>query len=205
MESCGSVTRLLRGLQEGDEQAATHLWDKYFQRLVGAARARLGTARVGAGDAEDVALSAFFSFCQRVEQGRFADLQGRQDLWKVLIVIAKCKAISWIRHETAEKRGGGHLRGEAYLADMVAPDPTPSFTAELLDEIRHLLDLLHREDATLSLIAQRKLEGYSNTEIASELSLSPRSVQRKFQRICIIWQADVDNRIDSESPEGGPE
>jgi DNA-directed RNA polymerase specialized sigma24 family protein len=131
-----------------------------------------------------------------VEQGKLPDLQGRQELWRVLVVIARRKAVSWLRHEGAAKRGGGKLRGESLLANVFSAEPSPDFAAELLDEVRHLLDLLRREDATLCLVAKRKLEGYSNAEIAAELSLSPRSVQRKIQRIRIVWSADADLRCD---------
>ena len=196
MDTIGSVTQLLRNLHEGDEQAVSSLWDRYFERLACAARARLGDgmAMCGAGDQEDIALSAFFSFCQRVEHGHFADLQDRQELWRVLVVIARRKAISWLRHEMAAKRGGGRSRDQTMLANVVSSEPTPDFAAELLEEIRHLLDLLRNEDATLCLVAQRKLEGYSNAEIATELSLAPRSVQRKIQRIGILWSADIAGR-----------
>lgn len=203
METTASVTQLLRSLQAGDEQAVGPLWDRYFQRLANAARVRLGVGMCAGGDQEDVALSAFHSFCQRVEQGKLPDLQGRQELWRVLVVIARRKAVSWLRHEGAAKRGGGKLRGESLLASVFSAEPSPDFAAELLDEVRHLLDLLRREDATLCLVAKRKLEGYSNAEIAAELSLSPRSVQRKIQRIRIVWSADADRRC-GESQDDSP-
>jgi DNA-directed RNA polymerase specialized sigma24 family protein len=194
MDTTGSVTQLLRKLQDGDEQAVGPLWERYFQQLAVAARRKLGDAAFAAGDQEDVALSAFYSFCQRVERGQLADVQGREELWRVLVVIAKRKAISWLRHEAAKKRGGGKPRGESLLANVVSTEPTPDFAAELLDEVRHLLNLLRHEDATLCLIAQRKLEGYDNAEIAAELSLAPRSVQRKLQLIRILWSTDADCR-----------
>ena len=40
-----------------------------------------------AADEEDVALSAFDSFCRGAEQGRFPQLDGRDDLWHLLVVI----------------------------------------------------------------------------------------------------------------------
>jgi len=174
------------------------LWDRYFQNLAEIARDQLGTVKTGAGDENDVALSAFYSFCQRLEEGRFENLQGRDDLWKVLVVIVRRKAITWIRHETAEKRGGGKLYGDAFLEDAVGAEPTPDFTVELLDELRHLLDVLRNEDGTLCLIAMRKLEGYSSSEIAAELSVSPRTVERKFRRICILWAEEVDKRSEGD-------
>ncbi len=193
MDTTGSVTKLLRDLQAVDERAAGPLWERYFQRLAAAAKTRLGDGRWAAGDHEDVALSAFHSFCRRLEHGRLPDLDGRQELWRVLVVIARRKAISWLRHETAAKRGGGKTRSLSVLEDMVSKEPSPEFVAEFLEEADRLLDLLHREDATLCLIAKRKLEGFSNAEIAGELSLTIRSIQRKVERVRILWSADADN------------
>lgn len=191
--AAGSVSHLLQALQQGDQDAAARLWDRYFHDLAGVARSQLGQVRRAAADENDVALSAFHSFCRHLGEGRFPSLQGRDELWRVLVVIAKCKAIDWIRRETAAIRGGGKVQGEAFLADVVSPEPTPQFTAELLDEFRRLLDLL-RDNGTLCLIALRKLEGYTNREIAAELSVATRTVERKLQRICILWTADVERR-----------
>jgi hypothetical protein len=46
MSSSGSVTHWLGLLEPGDSAAAGPLWERYFRRLVGLARARLqGTPR----------------------------------------------------------------------------------------------------------------------------------------------------------------
>ena len=60
MSSTGSVTRLLDQLKQGERDHAQELWERYFRRLVGLARQKLGTLPRHAGvDGEDVALSAF--------------------------------------------------------------------------------------------------------------------------------------------------
>lgn len=190
----GSVTLWMRRLREGDQDAAARLWDRYFRRLAAIARTRLDNAPLGAGDQDDVALSAFHSFCCQVEQGRLPNLQSREDLWKVLVIIAKRKAIDWMRHEKAAKRGGAQTRTASLLDELVAQDPSPEFAAQLVDELRYLLDRLRREDGTLCLIAVRRLEGHTNAEIAAELSLSPRTIERKLQRIAVHWSADAEQR-----------
>src|SRR4051794_24633865 len=74
MSSTGSVTHWLDHLQAGDPTAAEKLWDSYFQRLVALARARLQGVPRSAADEEDVALSAFDSFCRGAQRGRFPQL-----------------------------------------------------------------------------------------------------------------------------------
>jgi hypothetical protein len=81
----GSVSLCLELLKQGDEAAAAALFARFFQRLVGLARAKLvPLEQQGAADQEDVALSAFHDFCQAVRTGRYADLHGRVALWRVL-------------------------------------------------------------------------------------------------------------------------
>ena len=107
----GSVTRLIGDLKAGDNAAAEQLWDRYFERLVGLARARLRTApRRGLdADEEDAALSAFHSLCRRQARGRFPLLSDRDDLWKLLVVLTVRKSLNQIEHQTACKRGGSRI------------------------------------------------------------------------------------------------
>ena len=95
----GSVTRWLHELVAGDQAAAQELWNRYFQRLVGLARSKLRGAPRRAADEEDVALSAFDSFCRGAEQGRFPRLDDRDNLWRLLVVITERKACDLVQHE----------------------------------------------------------------------------------------------------------
>ena len=200
MEKSNSITAWIVNLQKGDQDALAPLWERYYARLAAVVRNKLGPLRGKIADEEDVAASAFYAFFQRIEAGRLPNLQGRDELWRVLVVIAKHKAISLIRRELAQVRGGGKVEGEPFLTDAAGHETSPEFAAELLDESRHLLDTLHQEDATLSLIALRKLEGRSNKEIAAELGVTLRTVQRKLERIGILWEADLEKRYTPNRP-----
>lgn len=197
MDEPGSVTRWIIMLQQGDKNqaAAAGLWQRYFQRLARVARAQLGRPSRAVLDESDIALEALHSFFQGVEEGRFADLQGRDELWRVLVVIAKRKAINSLRHELAQIRGGGKAHSDALLAEIAGTEPTPELTAALFDELQHILSVLREEDGTLCLIAIRKSEGHSNQEIAAELSVSLRTIERKLTRINILWAADLEKRF----------
>ena len=54
---------------------------------------------------------------------------------------------------------------------------------------QELLELL--PDESLQHVAVRKLEGYSNREIAVELGIALRSVERKLQCIRTIWGQEM--------------
>jgi hypothetical protein len=63
MDSKKSISRWISRLQGGDPRAAEQLWQRYFEQLVRLARNKLKGARRRVADEEDVALSAFASFC----------------------------------------------------------------------------------------------------------------------------------------------
>src|SRR5262249_39146854 len=97
MSAPGSVTCWLDGLRAGDAAAAQVLWEGYYSRLVGLAKQRLRGAAGGPADEEDVALSAFDSFCRGAARGRFPRLNDRDDLWQVLVLLTARKASDAIR------------------------------------------------------------------------------------------------------------
>ena len=189
------VTVWLEQLKAGDPAAAKPLWDGYFARLVALARERLRSLKRGAADEEDVALSAFDSFCRGAGEGRFPRLDDRDDLWQVLFVITTRKAIGLVRHETRAKRGGKVTVAPAGIADDSAPDalaavaaagPPPELVAEVTEECARLLGLLG--DGELRQVAIWKMEGYTNEEIAGKLDRSVPTVERKLAAIRTIWQ-----------------
>src|SRR5262245_52572189 len=81
----GSVTRWLGRLQQADPAAAQRLWERYFPQLVRLAHQKLRGAPQAVADEEDVALSAFDSFCRNAERGRFPELLDRDGLWRLLV------------------------------------------------------------------------------------------------------------------------
>jgi DNA-directed RNA polymerase specialized sigma24 family protein len=186
----GSVTHWLSRLREGDPTAAEQLWHRYFQRLVGLARKRLQGAPRRAADEEDVALSAFDSFCRRAEQGCFPQLLDRDGLWRLLVVITGRKAYHLVRDESREKRGGpaGERAEEQDLAEVLSREPSPEFAAQVADECERLVRGLG--DPELASVALWKMEGYTNEEIADRLGYSVRSVKRKLQLIRRLWEKE---------------
>jgi DNA-directed RNA polymerase specialized sigma24 family protein len=188
MSSAHSVSQWLAQLKEGDAGAAQHLWERYFRRLVGLARLKLQGSPRRTADEEDVALSAFASFCQGAEQGRFPQLADRDNLWRLLVVLTVRKARQQLRGEGQKKRGGGVAPEEAVLEEIVGREPSPEFAAQVGDEYRRLLERL--ADPDLEQVAVAKMEGYSNAEIALRLGCAPRSIGRKLQVIRTLWEEE---------------
>jgi DNA-directed RNA polymerase specialized sigma24 family protein len=179
-----SVTTWVGKLKAGDSHAAQELWQRYFARLVALARHKLSGASRRASDEEDVALSAFHSFCQAVDAGRFPVLQNRDDLWQILVMHTARKAVDQRRYQGRQKRQA-QLEGDVALEQVVGAEPDPEFAASVAEDFGRLLDLL--DEPLLRKIALKKLEGYTNPEIAQELDWSLRSVERKLAVIRALW------------------
>ncbi len=193
-EDRGSVTIWVDALRAGDQEAARQLWQRYFQSLVRLARSKL-QARAAA-DEEDVALSAFDTLCDGMAQGMFPDIADRDDLWRILVIIAARKASHQNRRELRQKRGGGRVRQEGDLvagseaegeglAQIVGAEPSPEFAAMVADECAHLLRSL--PDALLRQVALLKMEGYRNEEIAAHLGCGLRTITRRLELIRKAW------------------
>jgi DNA-directed RNA polymerase specialized sigma24 family protein len=199
----GSVTNWLVRLKEGDPDAAQPLWERYFHRMVALARQRLRGARRREADEEDVALSAFDSFCRGAAQGHFPRLTDRHDLWQLLLVITARKALDLLDRQGRLKRGGGRVRGESGLLgaaesgnrgieQVVGSEPTPEFAARVAEECQRLLDKLG--DAELRDIAVWKMEGRTNQEIARRRGCALATVERRLRMIRKLWQDEDTGR-----------
>jgi DNA-directed RNA polymerase specialized sigma24 family protein len=201
MSSVGSITYWIGCLKGGNQAVAQKLWEGYFERLVRLARSRLQASPRRVADEEDVALSAFDSFCRGVEHGRFPQLADRHDLWQLLVLITVCKASDLIKYERRQKRGGNAVLDEAALAvvlkspegergleQILGPEPSPAFAAQVAEECERLLDRLG--EPGLRQVALWKMEGFANEEIARRLGCALRSVERKLQLIRRMWKKD---------------
>jgi DNA-directed RNA polymerase specialized sigma24 family protein len=184
------ITVWLGQLQAGDPAAARPLWDKYFHRLVGLARGRLRDAPRRAADEEDVALSAFDSFCRNAEAGRFPDLTDRDSLWRLLAAFTLRKAAHHLRDAGRLKRGGGAAPDDrsGIMEEVLTREPDPALAAEFAEECERLLGLLG--DPDLRRIAVLRMDGHSVEEVAAKVGCAPRSVKRKLQLIRSIWERE---------------
>jgi len=76
------------------------------------------------------------------------------------------------------------------FVEIISLVPTPEFAAQVADEFQTLLARL--EGDIPQSVALRKLEGFTNDEIAEILESVSRTVERKLQLIRTLWQRSVD-------------
>ncbi len=191
----GSVTQCLDRAKQGESLAQHQLWERYLHRLIGLSRHRLHGFSDGMTEPEDMALVVFNEFFQGVERRQFTQLDSRDDLWQVLVMLTNRRCIDQRRQAHAVKRQHVRLAVESRTSDasweydcieqLVSTEPTPEEAALLAEGLsRRLAEL---GDERLVEIAKCKLSGHTNLEIAGTLKCSTRSVERKLSIIRRRW------------------
>ena len=75
------------------------------------------------------------------------------------------------------------------LDELLARDPSPEMAAQFADLLGHLIGRLDEE--VLRRLAELKLLGHTEEEMAAELGVSPRTVRRKLDLIRRLWEHEV--------------
>jgi RNA polymerase sigma factor (sigma-70 family) len=177
---------LLARWREGDQQAATELFQRYAERLVALANRRMSaklTARVAA---EDVVQSVYCSFFTGARDGRYV-LQESGDLWRLLVTITLHKVQHQFKRHNSGKRAVGMeqpLRdadGSLFLPpEFLVNDPSPEESValtELLDRVMAELDPVQRR------IVELRLQGFNLGEIAEQIGRTRPTVRRVLDRV----------------------
>ena len=138
------------------------------------------------------------SFFKGQEAGRFENLSGNDEIWRLLVTITARKVTAQRRKHLADKRGGGGVRGESVFAKVGQDDGIQDGLAQIMDENRmpetadevirtcdELLDSL--KDEKLQRTAVMRMEGYTNQEISDSLGCSLARTKQRVVRIKEIW------------------
>lgn len=189
-EADQSVTHWFHAIKTGDEHAANQIWERYFDRIIRLASSRL--VPDAAYDEEDLAASVFGALFHAAQEGRYGDLADRDELWALLLVLARRKMINRARHAKAQRRNSTAQAGhQEELQELQGRDPLPDLSVAVEDECRHLINLLG--DSLLQDVALRKLEGQTVPEIAAALGMGERTISRKLALIRKHWERRLDS------------
>jgi RNA polymerase sigma factor (sigma-70 family) len=201
MTDSDPFSEMIKKLEEGDEEAADQLWRECYEKVVNFARKKLGGVSRKVADEEDIALSVLQSFCEAVQLGRFPSLKDRDDLWKILFKMTTWKSID---HRRKEKRNNIKSEGifmspdneRAGIHNMPGRLSEEAFAHLISEELEFYLGLL---DDELGQYALAKLEGHKNQEIADDLGVSLKTVERRLNLIRQVWTET--HRAEPDSPE----
>jgi len=184
-----TITDWIVDLKLGDSQAADELWKRFFAKLCGRLRQKIGPQNRSV-DEEDLAISAIHALYAGAREGRFARLDSRDDLWQLLVLIGSRKAVSSQRAAKAR----GHLGESAVeVGNDVAMGLGQVMACEVDDKLIDGLDLTCREmlsglEPPFRELALLKLEGFTNKEITIKLGRSERTVERHLMIIREAWK-----------------
>lgn len=192
------VSVWLEELKNQDDSAAQKLWNHYVHSLREAARKRLRSDTRRLYDEDDATLSAFQSVCAGIGAGRFPDLQDRDSLWRLLVVITNRKVARRQRYHLQQRRDvrreaaaahclqSGRQDASSGIGELPSRELSPEAAAEFVDTCEHAFRDL--ADPALQQVAGLRLEGFTDFEIADQLKCSRRTIQRRLEVIRRRWE-----------------
>ncbi len=192
----GSVTRIIRKMQGGDQDGANFLWERFYCRLKFLVKDKLGTQLGALSDEEDVALQSLSELFQGLLDGKYPSLDSRDAFWRLLVTVSFRNVIDEINRENRQKRGGGKVYPEssfskfddesaALFEKIASTTQAPDVQMMVTERCTQLLESL--SDEQLQAIAIMRTAGSTNQEIADALGLSLRSVERRLSDIRRSW------------------
>jgi DNA-directed RNA polymerase specialized sigma24 family protein len=193
MSDESQIDQVMRRLRTGDQQAATDVFHRFVNRLMGLVRKRLDPNLQRKVAPDDIVQSAFRSFFGRQQRGEF-EIHSWKELWSLLVVITIHKCGHQIRYYKADRRDAGLEQSAIRFSEdsvagweAVAQDPTPSQAAALAETVENLMrSLLPRERQILEL----SLQGASIDEIRNEAQCSERTVRRVMEHVRLRLEND---------------
>lgn len=197
MSSDDPVSLWINELRHADQPAAQKLWHHFVGRLYELSRKKLRPETRRVYDEEDVAQSAFHSLCAGIAAGRFPDLQDRDSLWHLMLVITARKVSHRHRHDQQERRDVRRTLTDSIFLQpssdsaavgvgvIASREPTPEFTAEFAETCETLFNSL--SDTALQQVVTLRMEGHTDSEIAKRLKCSRRTVQRRLEVVRRHW------------------
>ncbi len=178
MDSDTAFAEVMAGLQAGDDDAATAVYDRFAHRLMALAHLHLAPLVRLQVDPEDVVQSVFRSFFRRQAAGPETFAHWR-DLWRRLAVIAVRKCARKSRRALRDLQAVRPL-DPMHLVQMLDRQPRPEEAVALTDLLASLMRRLRPSDREFLVLL---LQGYGTGEISEQIGCSERRVQRALVRI----------------------
>ena len=185
MQSEHSVTSWIAAVRTGDAGAAEQLWARYFRQLMAQARMRMSNVSKGAYDEEDAALSTFHVLCRKLNEGQYASIADRQELWQLMLRVLIRKICRRVKYQTAAKR----LPAKGSSSPITFENIPAATSQEISQDCYELISSLN--DPNLERVALLKFEGFTNDEIAQKLQRTRRTVQRMLNLIRDLWEEEL--------------
>jgi RNA polymerase sigma-70 factor (ECF subfamily) len=167
-----SFEQVLAKLRCQDDDAASRVFHRFANRLIGLARGQLDPRILRKVDPEDIVQSVMRSVLLRIGEGQF-DLGDWDSLWGLLTRVTVHKCHKWVDHYQAQRR---QVKREAGLSagwQIVDREPHPSEAVVLAETLQQVLDGLNDQETA---IVRMSLQGTSGKSAAGSAVRRARSI-----------------------------
>ncbi len=188
----GSVSVMIQELRDQSNQdAASDLYQRYFERLVAVLRSRINRRVQGMDGPESTSQYVLAEVLMGLKEGAYPQLNDREGLWALMIHIGGQRVKQEWRYATAAKRDvritgpmdlAGAEQSSSRVIDPITTTPPPELAIEVEDMVAHLTARL--SDRKLHDILVWELQGLNSEDIQAALraklgcEVSARSVRR---------------------------
>jgi RNA polymerase sigma-70 factor, ECF subfamily len=168
-------TELVKRWNKGDQLAAAELFERYQQSLIRLVASHLNQQMKQRLDPEDLVQSIINSVF-RMTRDKPIEYSNEAGFWKWLVTVALHKMYNRIDKETAKKNGGKVTFVERFDFDeRICHEPIAEDVAQCSDLIESILARLGDRQKK---VLQLKLDGFDDNEIARQLGVSSKTIQR---------------------------
>ncbi len=184
-------------LKEGDDAAATLLFQRFGPWLQKAVDRKIGARLRRRVDTDDIMQSAFWSFFRRTSDGQYA-FEHSGALCRMLLKIAENKIRKAADYHHRQRRDVDRElaadAAELQISDRQWQDAALQL-ADSIDEIAGIIDELEPRDAEFFRL--KHFQGHSIGKIAAETGWSVATVKRVLNRVTQRVRQRVESRISS--------
>jgi RNA polymerase sigma-70 factor, ECF subfamily len=169
---------LVHSFQAGGDWAATSLHERYERRVRGLVQQNWPVSMQSRCDPEDIVQEVFTRFFRAVQRGIYSASE-ETNLWGFLLVVTLNQVRKTTAQHHSERRDVRQTVGEAEWREDVASARTEGAAHSRL-VVDELLDSL---PFPMRRAVERRLEGFTVTEISHDLMISQRAAERLLQSV----------------------
>jgi RNA polymerase sigma-70 factor, ECF subfamily len=163
--------------RSGDQDAATHLYLRYHNRLTNLVRKRCSSELARWAGVEDVVQSVFATFFRRIAEGCYEVADG-DTAWKVLLVMALNRVRSEATYYYAAKRDAHRNVSGPTAQEFLESKASSRQVASAHIKMVFLQDALERLPCSDRYLVGLRIEGFTVAEVAERTGRSTRTVER---------------------------
>ncbi len=183
LSSDQSLVELIRN---GDDDAATTLYERYSERVKWFVKSRASERLKRQVDPEDIVQSIFKSVFKGMESRGYDAPEGGT-LWHLIAVVAIHKVRRNASCRNAAMRDSRRTESlGSYEADLSSETGS---TQEMEFAVREAIESLSPQEQS---VVNLRLQNYSVAEIANQIGCSPRTVERRLQQVRAALSGSLD-------------